>query len=150
MRFAGWRSALLAVCCMLLPLSAQALEFRSIAAPSAVLYDAPSLQAKKLYLLSQFYPVEIIIRLEHWVKVRDSAGGLAWIELKQLSDKRMVLVTAPLADIRQSSDPHSPLAFQAERDVALELTEYSGNGWIKVRHRDGQTGFIQVSQVWGI
>ena len=39
-------------------LAAQALEFRSVDAEAAVLYDAPSAQAKKLFILSRHYPVE--------------------------------------------------------------------------------------------
>ena len=39
---------------VLMPVAASALEFRSVAVPKAVLYDAPSAAAKKTLLLSQF------------------------------------------------------------------------------------------------
>lgn len=134
----------------MLPGIAAALDFRSVATERAVLYDAPSLQAKKLYTVSKYYPVEVIVSLEAFAKVRDSSGELSWIEKKNLSDTRTVVVTAPRADIRQQPDKNAPLAFQAERDVALELVEQTRNAWVKVRHRDGQGGFIAISQVWGL
>ncbi|MGH8743339.1 MAG: SH3 domain-containing protein, partial [Burkholderiales bacterium] len=115
----------------------------------AVLYDAPSLKAQKLYLLGRDYPLEVVVKLENWMKVRDATGELAWVEKKYLSGKRTVLVTVPLADIRQTPDDHSPPVFHAEQNVLLELLEFSVPGWIKVRHRDGQTGYMRTSQVWG-
>ncbi|MBZ0105792.1 MAG: hypothetical protein K8H84_09190 [Sulfuricella denitrificans] len=128
---------------------AWALEYRSILSDRTVMYDTPSLRGKKLYLASRYYPVEVIVSLEHFAKVRDAAGGLAWVEKKQLSEQRMVLVNVPLADIRQAADEKAALVFQAERNVVLELLEYTGSGWLKVRHPDGAAGFVRISQVWG-
>ncbi|GAO36560.1 hypothetical protein SCT_1968 [Sulfuricella sp. T08] len=128
----------------------QALDYRSIGSDRAILYDAPSMQAKRLFVVGKYYPVEIIVNLEQWAKVRDSAGDLAWVEKKNLRDARMVVVTVARADVRQAADRNAPLVFQAERDVALELVEHGSTGWLKVRHRDGQIGFVLASQVWGI
>ena len=130
--------------------STWAMEFRSIAANATILYDAPSLKAKRLFVVNQFYPVEVVVDLDGWNKIRDSHGDLLWVEKKQLSDKRTVLVTVPLADIRQTPDAKGQIAFQAEQNVALELLEYANTGWVKVRHRGGQSGFVAISQVWGI
>ena len=143
----GWRVILLLAA--LFPLSSWALEYRSIAADRTVMYDAPSLHGKKLYLASRFYPVEVIVDLESFAKVRDVAGDLAWVEKKNLSAKHMVLVNVPLADVRKSPDANAALAFQAERSVVLEVIESAAGGWIKVRHADGAVGYVRVSQVWG-
>lgn len=130
-------------------LSANALEFRSIAPAKAILYDAPSLEADKLYILSQSYPVELIVNLNAWVKVRDASGSLSWVESKNLSSKRTVLMLAK-TDIKSAEDPTSALVATVEKDVVLELVADRQNGWLKVRHRDGVTGFVQVGSVWGI
>ena len=132
-----------------LALPANALEFRSIAPAKAILYDAPSLEASKLYILSQSYPVELIVNLNNWVKVRDAAGALSWVESKSLSSKRTVLVLAK-TDIKSAEDPASALVATVEKDVVLELLADRQNGWVKVRHRDGVTGFVQVTNVWGV
>ena len=34
-------------------------------------------------------------------------------------------------------------------DVVLELVEPGPAGWARVRHRDGQQGFVKATQVWG-
>jgi flagellar basal body rod protein FlgF len=31
----------------------------------------------------------------------------------------------------------------------LELLEVTSGGWLRVRHRDGQSGYVRVAQVWG-
>jgi hypothetical protein len=66
-----------------------------------------------------------------------------------LVPKRTVLAL-DAADVRGSADTAAPVLFRVDKDVALELVEPAGNGWIKVRHRDGLAGFILSSQVWGI
>jgi SH3-like domain-containing protein len=125
-------------------------EFRSIAENGTLMYDAPSVRAKKLFVASRYYPVEIVINIDAWVKVRDQAGDLSWIEKKALSDKRTVVVTAAFADVRQSPNEQAALVLQAQQGVALDIAETQSGGWLKVRHADGQIGYLKISQVWGL
>jgi len=129
--------------------SAQAAEFRSVQDSAAVLYDAPSRQATPLYVVSRSYPLEVIVNLEAWVKVRDHAGALTWIEKKALGDKRMVLVTAPSVEACQRAEDGALVVFSAAQSVALELVEIAPNGWLRVRHGDGASGFVRAAFVWG-
>lgn len=144
-------SKLLAVWALvLIPFSVSAQEFRSVAVPKAVLYDAPSTAAKKTLLLSQYYPVEVIVNLGDWIKVRDAQATMSWVEAKQLSSKRMVLVKVNSAEIRLAADPASRPLATVEKDSVLEVLEIMPtNGWLKVKHRDGITGFIINSSIWG-
>jgi SH3-like domain-containing protein len=138
---------------LLLSLAASAAwagDFRSIGENAVTLYDAPSVRAKKLFVVSRLYPVEIIVQVDQWTKVRDVAGDLMWVEKKSLSDARTVLVTDALADIRQRAEESAPTVFQARKGVALEIAEIGTGPWVKVRHRDGQTGFVRANQVWGL
>ncbi len=125
-------------------------EFRSIGENAATMYDAPSVKANKVFVASALYPVEVIVQVDNWVKVRDQAGDLAWVEKKALSDARTVVVTANLANVLQSADDGAPAVFQARKGVALEIAELAAGAWVKVRHRDGQTGFVRANQVWGL
>lgn len=125
------------------------MEYSSIAENAVVMYDAPSLRADKLYVASLYLPVEVVVNVDGWAKVRDSSGSLAWVEKKALSQQRYVVVTVPLADIYQSADMNSALIFQAEENIVLEWLDSDTKGWVKVRHSDGQTGYVKVNQVWG-
>lgn len=139
----------LAALALLAAAPAQAIDYRAVAPPAAVLYDAPSAKARKLFILNQGYPVEVLVTLDTWLKVRDAAGGLAWIEAKNLSPQRMVMVKVPRAEVRQGPDENTPVVFQAEQDVLLEVIETADN-WARVRHRDGTVGYIRITQVWGL
>ena len=128
---------------------AHAADFRSVQENAAVLYDAPSRQATPLFVVSRSYPLEVIVNLEAWVKVRDHAGALTWVERKVLSEKRTVLVTAASADVRARAEDGAPAVFSAAQNVTLDLVEIAPNGWLRVRHADGATGFVRAASVWG-
>ena len=131
-------------------LSAAAAEYRTIGERPAILYDAPSAKADRLFVASRFYPLEVLVRLDQWTKVRDVNGEVAWVENRSLGDRRTALVTVPLADVRGGPNPQTPLTFEAYKHVLLEVMEPPVDGWVKVRHRDGQQGFIRVAHVWGL
>ena len=134
---------------LLIAPGAGAADFRSVQDNAAVLYDAPSRAATPLYVVSRNYPLEVIVNLEAWVKVRDQTGALSWIEKKFLSDKRTLLVTGTSAEARQRPEENAPVAFAAAQNVVLELVETAPNGWLRVRHADGATGYLRAAQVWG-
>ena len=142
--------AVAALLLALLPAAAAAVEFRSIAPPKAVLYDAPSEAGGKRYVIGHGYPVEVIVDLGAWIKVRDNQGGLSWIEAKQLGTKRTVLVVQPQVEMRQAADAASGVVAHLEKDVVVDLIEAPGNGWIKVKHRDGLVGYIPTAAAWGL
>jgi len=128
---------------------AAAFDYRSVA-EAAVLYDAPSVKAKPLFVVAPGTPVESVVMLDVWVKVRDMKGDLAWIERRLLADRRMLQVRAGGAQVRAEPGDDAGLVFEAEADVLLELAEPGPAGWARVRHRDGQQGFVRVGQVWGL
>lgn len=128
---------------------ALALDYLSVAEATAM-YDAPSQKAKPLFVIARGTPVETVVTVEGWVKVRDQKGALAWIEKRHLSDKRMVIVGTDRAQVRAQAEDKAVLTFEAAQDVVLELLEPAANGWARVQHRDGQQGFIKAAQVWGL
>jgi SH3-like domain-containing protein len=128
-------------------------EFHSTS-ETAVLYDAPSVRAKPLFVLGREVPVEVIVAVEGWYKIRDATGTVAWLEKKSAADRRTVVVRAAAADILANPEASAAVVFKAEQNVLLELADASyatsSPGWAKVRHRDGQTGYVRISQVWGL
>ncbi len=128
---------------------AAAAEFRSVAESGAILYDAPSTQATKRFVAGRGLPVEVISADGAWVKVRDQAGDLSWIERKALSERRTVVVSAGVAQVRANPDMQSPAVFQAQQGVVLDLQGAPVPGWLHVRHADGSSGYVRVGEVWG-
>lgn len=129
--------------------AAGAIEFRSVSDPAAVFYDQPSKEGNKLYILSHDYPVEVIIAGEGWVRVRDDTGAFGWVEAKSLSDRRTVVVKVPAAEAHESPGDAAPVVFKAQQGVVLEFLGIN-EGWAKVRHRDGATGYLKLRDLWGV
>jgi SH3-like domain-containing protein len=130
--------------------SVMAVDYRSVDVGAAILYDAPSQKAKKLYLVKAQTPLEVVVRLEGWFKVRDAEGTLAWIEAAQLAEWRTLIVIAATAELRQAERADAPVLGQLDKWVLLDFVGPAAPGWAKVRHRDGATGFVRSTQVWGL
>jgi SH3-like domain-containing protein len=129
--------------------SVNAVEYVSVSESNAILYDAPSVKARKLFVVNRYTPFEVVVSLDSWIKVRDRSGGLYWVEKRVLSNKRYVFALLPLVDVRAAPDFGSPRLFQVRQQVALERLESTGTGWIKVRHQDGNVGYVRSIEVWG-
>jgi SH3-like domain-containing protein len=136
---------------------ASATDFRTTGDPATVLYDAPSARAKPRFVYGRNVPVEALVTVEGWTKVRDASGTIGWMQNASLADRRMLVVRASVADVRTAPEESAAVVFRAERDVLLELAEPAASpsatatpGWVKVRHRDGQTGYVRLAQVFGL
>jgi len=129
--------------------TAYAMDYVSVRESSAILYDAPSVKAKKLFVVNRFMPFEQVVTLNSWVKVRDRSGKLYWVEKRVLSSDRYVYTLLPTVDVRAEPDSGSARVYQVRQQIALELLESTGTGWIKVRHQDGNIGYVRSTEVWG-
>lgn len=139
----------LATCAGLLiwgPAGAQ--DFHSVSINAAILYDAPSSKAKKLFVAPKGMPVQVITVIEPFVKVRDMTGDTAWVDRRALGSARTV-ITLTSATIRASAADSASAIAQLERGVVVDVTEAAVNGWIKVKHTDAAVGFVKQSEVWG-
>lgn len=92
----------------------------------------------------------MLVKLDRWTKVRDAEGAIGWVENAGLNEKRHVQVFVPLADVRSLPNATAGLVFEAQRNVVLEVTGVAtADGWLPVRHRDGQSGFVRLAHIWG-
>ena len=83
-----------------------AADFRSAIEDAVILYDAPSAQSQKRFIVNQGYPLEVVVALQGWLKVRDASGALNWVEVRKVSNKqRTVMVKVAQAAVRQAADP---------------------------------------------
>ncbi|MCD5360837.1 SH3 domain-containing protein [Chromobacterium aquaticum] len=134
----------------LLAHSAAALEFRSVKETGVALYEAPALTSKKLFVVSRYYPVEVLSSQKEWSRVRDATGGIAWIPAAALSKQRWLLITVDKAEVRATPANDGPLAYTVPKDGVVELQEPPKGGWVKVRHRDGSIGYARITDLWGL
>ena len=151
MRFIRFHRRLIAGSLLLLvSCAAAAFDFKTVGAHSAILYETPSTRGNKLFIAPSGMPVEVMLSYGDWVKVRDATGDMAWTEAKNLSAKRNVIVRVTSAKLRAAPDDNAPVVMTAEKNVLLELVDPEAGTWVRVRHRDGLTGYVKASEVWGI
>jgi SH3-like domain-containing protein len=131
--------------------AAAASDVKQITENGTILYDSPSNKGAKLFLLGTGTPVEVIVSVAGWVKVRDAGGSLGWVEPKQLGNRTNVQVRVPFATVRAQANESANVVFSAERDVLLRLTEPTPtSGWVRVAHRDGVSGFVRIESLFGL
>ena len=130
-------------------LPSSAIDYQTVES-AAILYDTPNAKTgTKLFVIRRDTPVEVVVSQGGWAKVRDAEGSMAWIEKKELGARRTLIVKADWAAVLQKPEDDAPVSFEAERNVSLNHLETLPSGWIKVKHRDGQEGFVRAGQVWG-
>jgi SH3-like domain-containing protein len=94
-------------------------------------------------------PLEVLSTVNQWVKVRDQAGDVVWIERSDLGAQRTV-VTTTTASVKAAAQDSAANSFQVERGVVLEWLDPVANPqWLRVKHRDGSSGFVKAAEVWG-
>ncbi len=128
-------------------------DFRQTSEAATVAFEGPSARATRQFIYSRGTPVEVVVQIEGWVKVRDAQGALAWVERKALVDRTNVQVKSPSADVLASPDAASPIVFRAENGVLLQLVTPqppNAGAWAQVRHRDGQTGYVRLDALFGL
>lgn len=129
--------------------AAPAARYFEVASAAAVLYDAPSERARKLFIVVRGTPLEQVAVVNKWVKVRDLGGDVLWIERGELGPARHV-VAGTLAALRRTPQANGELIAQVERGVLLEVVDAGAPaGWLHVRHRDGSTGYVAAAETWG-
>ncbi|SDA67535.1 MULTISPECIES: SH3 domain-containing protein [unclassified Janthinobacterium] len=130
--------------------ASHAVDFKTVGAAPVILYDAPSAKGGKLYVAPRGMPLEVVLSYGDWVKVRDASGEMAWTEAKGLSAKRNVVARAANLKVRASPDDTASAILLVDKGVLLEMSEQPSSGWVKVRHKDGQSGYVKTSEVWGL
>ena len=140
---------LLPLAAMLCPAAVLAAEFKSVGAYPATLYQSPNGRSRKLFIAPRGMPVEVVQVSAGWSRVRDATGDLAWLDSRALVAKRMLVARVATVRVHAAADEAAATVFGVERGVLLELLEGAPSGWVKLRHRDGATGFARATDVWG-
>ena len=128
---------------------AAAAEFRSTADAATVMYDAPSAKSRQLFVLGRAYPLEVMVTVEGWTKVRDAGGTIAWVEARALASRRTVLVKSRVAEVKSAPEDAAGVTFKVAQNVVLEWIETLPSGWTRVRHADAGAGYVRTTDLWG-
>lgn len=103
--------------------------------------------------VSDHYPYLVLDRASGgtrgWLKVMDFDGDQGWISANLVTFVPYVITQLDRSNIRSGPDQErASVAFTAERGVLLKVLEEK-RGWLRVRHDDGDTGWVSAKIVFG-
>ena len=127
-------------------------DFISVKAKQAVLFEGPSNTTEKMFIVTEGYPLEVLVSLKDWKKVKDHNGKISWIESKFTHIERTVLITKDDAVIFNQANEKSHKLDNVDKFVVLKLNSSMlvGN-WAQVKTQiEGLIGFINSKEVWGL
>ena len=98
-------------------------------------------------------PVRILTQKGSWIKVKDFENTTGWVFNKYISNKPHMVVKVNKGkrkriNIRSGPGTKYKAVGMAYYGVVFETLEQK-NGWAKVKHESGLTGWIKRSLLWG-
>lgn len=136
------------------PLSLVAAEIASIQGDQTSLRQRPDKTSIILWELNNGFPVEIIKKQGDWVNIKDFENDSGWVHKSRISTKHQVIVKANKSEeqainIRNAPTTNSSTIGNAFYGVVFTLLERK-DGWAKVKHDSGLTGWIKADLLWGL
>ena len=127
-------------------------DFISVKVKQAVLFEGPSKTTEKMFIVTEGYPLKVLVSLKDWKKVKDHNGKISWIESKNTHNERTVLILKEDAVIFNQANEKSHKLANVEKYVVLKLNSaiLVGN-WAQVKTQiEGLIGFVNAREVWGL
>ena len=113
----------------------------------AVLYDSHSLEADKLFVLTAGHPLHQIAVVDGWRKVVTYDDKTGWVRESLVRSWSGAVTTKNNVAVHAKPANQSSTVFYAQKGVLLEMLDIKG-AWVEVLHRDGETGYVLINQVW--
>jgi SH3-like domain-containing protein len=127
-------------------------DFISVSVKQAVLFEGPSKTTEKMYIVKEGYPLEVLVSLKDWKKVKDHNGKISWIESRHIHNERTVLILKDDAVIFNQANEKSHKLANVDKFVVLKLNSPILIGdWAQVKTQiEGLIGFVNAREVWGL
>ena len=137
--------------CFFLSHNALAENFVSVKAKKAILYEGPSEATKKELIITEGYPLMVMVTLKEWLKVKDHKGKINWIKVKDTTSERTIMTLRLGVPIYNEASSSSKRLADVEEKVVLKLSSsLVTDGWANVKSElNDLSGFVSVNDIWG-
>jgi len=123
-------------------------ERLTVAVDKANVRSGPGKNYEVLWSVGKYFPVDMVKTSGDWRQIRDYEGDVGWIHHSLLKEIPAVIVKGSVVNIREGPGTDAKVLFQAESGVSF-MVEEKKDKWLRIRHADGDTGWIHESLVWG-
>ncbi|MBI5846320.1 MAG: SH3 domain-containing protein [Deltaproteobacteria bacterium] len=142
-------AALLATALFILPgaLAADLSERMSVGVRAANVRTGPGDSFDIAWQVELYHPFVVLERQGAWCRVKDFEGDQGWISRTLLTVNKTVAVAKDNVLARLLPEAGSRVLFKSEKGTAFKELLRKGE-WVKVRHGEGETGWIHQSLLW--
>jgi len=145
---------ILALALLLFARTAVAAEMAAIAGDDINMRSGPGTEHKILWKLDSGFPVEIVGTKGEWIQVKDFEDSTGWVHKKAIQKTPFVIVkankgTEQQVNVRKEPDSNAAVVAKAGYGVVFKTLEKK-DGWVKVEHGHGVTGWVDGRLLWGL
>jgi SH3-like domain-containing protein len=143
----------LVISLLLVMRAAAAEEMVSIAGDDINMRSGPGAEHEILWKIDSGFPVEIVSAKGEWLQVKDFEGSTGWVHKKTTQKMPYMIVKANKGtdqqiNVRSEPDTNAKVVAKASYGVVFKTLEKK-DGWVKVEHGQGVTGWVDGRLLWG-
>jgi SH3-like domain-containing protein len=125
----------------------------SVAGEKVNMRKGPSTKYAVKWELGKGFPLRVIGSQGNWFKVSDFESDVGWVYKKLVNRNPHLVVkvnkkSRKRANIRSGPGTKYKIVGKAEYGVVFKTLQRS-DGWVKVQHEQGLTGWVKRSLLWG-
>ncbi len=125
----------------------------SIAGNDINMRSGPGTRYKILWQLGSGFPLKVLKRKGQWIRVQDFEGTIGWVNRNVVNRVPHMIVkvhrkSRKRINVRRGPGTRSRIVAKAHYGVVFQTLKRK-NGWVKVHHRKGVTGWVKRSLLWG-
>ena len=125
----------------------------SVAGEKVNMRKGPSTKYAVKWELGKGFPLRVIGSQGNWLKVSDFESDVGWVYKKLVNRNPHLVVkvnkkSRKRANIRSGPGTKYKIIGKAEYGVVFKTLQ-RGDGWVKVQHEQGLTGWVKRSLLWG-
>jgi SH3-like domain-containing protein len=148
-----WISLLLLLLTLSVCGQAAGITMVSVGGEKVNLRKGPSTKYPIIWELGKGFPLRVLETKGNWIKVSDFESDVGWIYKNLVSKKPHLIVqtnkvSRARINIRSGPGTKYEIVGKAEYGVVFETLK-RGDGWVKVRHEKGLTGWVKRNLLWG-
>jgi SH3-like domain-containing protein len=132
---------------------AAAAEMVSITGEDINMRSGPGVENEVVWTIGSGFPVEIVSSKGEWLQVKDFEGSTGWVHKKTTQKTPHMIVKANKGTDQQinvRSEPNTQGAIVATANYGVVFkTLEKKDGWVKVEHGQGVSGWVDGRLLWG-
>jgi len=133
---------------LLLSVSAYAKGARySVNTPFVNIRNGPGSQFEVLWKAEKNYPLELIQDKGKWALFKDFEGYKGWVYKPLLSKTKSAIIKVGKCNVRKGPSKKYKILFIAKKGTPFLVVDEK-NGWYKLKHADGDTGWAKKNLLW--